>query len=71
MDGIAPPAVDTSTTEERRAYVAQQWECLHQCEECGKCHVLHGHPAEELYADYIQGRRSYREVTLGLRRKQG
>lgn len=63
------PSIENSTTEERRAFVAEQWRCLHNCELCGKCNILKGRNAELLYADYIEGRRTYREITLEIRNR--
>lgn len=65
---MAPPDIDTSTREERLTYVRKTWECMHNCELCGKCHVLKGRDAETLYADYIDGRRTYLDVTLEIRK---
>ena len=45
------------------------WKCLHDCEACGKCRILKGRDAEMLYADYIEGKRSYMEVTLDIRNR--
>ena len=64
---MQPPRIDNSTTEERRAYVQEAWKCLHDCEACGKCCILKGRDAETLYADYIEGRRSYIDITLETR----
>ena len=66
MTMIAPP-IDNSTKEERRAYVLEAWKCLHDCEVCGKCRILKGRDAEVLYADYIESKRSYMDVTLEIR----
>ncbi|MCQ2291371.1 MAG: hypothetical protein MJZ63_08900 [Muribaculaceae bacterium] len=63
-------ATDNTTREQRRAHVLEQWRCLHCCEECGKCKVLRGRDPETLYTDYIEGRRSYLEVTLEIRKQQ-
>ena len=49
------------------SYVDEAWKCLHDCEACGKCRILKGKDAEALYADYIEGKRSYMDVTLELR----
>ena len=65
---MTPPDIDQSTREERLAYVRKAWQCMHNCELCGKCHVLKGRNAETLYAEYIEGRKSYREVTLEIRK---
>ena len=64
---MIPPKIENSTPEERRAYVDEAWKCLHDCEACGKCLILKGKDAEALYADYIEGKRSYMDVTLELR----
>lgn len=53
--------------EERRAFVLDAWKCQHNCELCGKCHILKGKDAETLYADYIQGMRTYMDITLNIR----
>ena len=64
---MTPPSIETSTREERQAYVREKWACMHNCELCGKCHVLKGRSEEILYADYIDGKRSYMDVTLEIR----
>ena len=61
------PKIDNSTKEERLAYVLEAWKCLHDCESCGKCRILKGMDAEILYEDYIEGKREYMEVTVGIR----
>ena len=62
------PAIDQSTREERVAYVLDAWKCLHDCEMCGKCRILKGKDVETLYADYIEGKRTYMDVTLEVRK---
>ena len=66
---MQPPKIDNSTKEERRAYVMEFWKCLHDCEPCGKCRILKDRDAETLYADYIEGKRSYMEITLEIRNR--
>ncbi|MBR5132617.1 MAG: hypothetical protein IKV29_00760 [Alistipes sp.] len=66
---MSAPAIETSTREERLAYVREQWKCLSSCEICGKCSVLRGRTAELIYTDYIEGVRDYREITLELRNR--
>ena len=63
------PRIDNSTREERQAYVIDAWRCLHDCESCGKCRILRGRDAETLYADYIDGKRSYMDITLEIRNR--
>ena len=62
------PSIETSTREKRLEYVRNTWQCMHNCELCGKCHILKGRDAETLYADYIDGKRSYLDVTLEIRK---
>ena len=64
---MTAPGIEDSTREERRAYVLEAWKCLNDCEACGKCRILRGRNAETLYADYINGTRSYMEITLEIR----
>ena len=64
---MAAPSIDKSKRDERLAYVLDQWRCLHNCEICGKCSILKGREAEFLYADYIDGKRDYKEITLKIR----
>lgn len=64
---MTPPDINNSTREERSAYVAEAWKCLHDCEMCGKCRILRGREAEVLYADYIDGHRPYMEITFEIR----
>ena len=66
---MQPPKIDNSTKEERRTYVLDAWKCLYDCEVCGKCCILKSRNAEILYADYIQGLRSYMYVTLEIRNR--
>ena len=62
------PLIQDTTREERLKYVQTEWECMHNCELCGKCHILRGRDAETLYADYIAGRRSYMDITREIRK---
>ena len=64
---MSAPSIKDSTAEMPRAYVAEAWKCLHDCEMCGKCRVLRGREAEFLYADYIEGKREYMDVTKEIR----
>ena len=63
------PKIDNSTKEERQAYVIEAWKCLHDCEACGKCRILIGKDAEVHYADYIEGKRRYMDITLEIRNR--
>ena len=66
---MQPPKIDNSTKEERLGYVLEAWKCLYDCEASGKCRILKGMDAEILYADYIEGKREYIDVTLEIRNR--
>ncbi len=61
---MTAPGIEHSTREERLTFVHDQWKCMHNCELCGKCHILKGRSEEKLYADYVDGKRSYMDITL-------
>lgn len=61
------PDILQSTREERPAYVREAWQCMHNCELCGKCHILKGRDAERLYEDYVEGRQTYTDNTKAIR----
>ncbi len=58
-----PPEISDSTIEERREDIKKRFPCIADCDMCGRCKVFHGKDAETAYADYIQGNRSFVEVS--------
>ena len=64
---MTPPQIENSTKEERRTFVLEAWKCLHDCESCGKCCILKGSDPEALYSDYINGVKTYIDISLNLR----
>ena len=58
-----PPDILSSTAEERREYVEKRFPCLSDCDMCGLCKVFHGKDPENAYRDYIDGKRSFIEVS--------
>ena len=65
---MIPPAIEQSTREERLDFVLHQWKCLHNCELCGKCHILKGRSETTLFADYIEGKRSYSDIIMEIKK---
>ena len=57
------PDINSSTAEERRAYIKHRFPCLADCDMCGLCRVFHGKDPENAYNDYIKGRRSFSDVS--------
>lgn len=64
---MTPPQIENSTKEERRTFVLEAWKCLHDCESCGRCRILKGRDPETLYSDYINGIKTYIDISLNLR----
>ena len=62
------PDIFFSTVEERRVYIKQRFPCLADCDMCGLCRVFHGKDPENAYADYINGDRSFLEVSADYKR---
>jgi hypothetical protein len=57
------PEINNSTIEERRLYIKDRFPCIADCDMCGLCKVFHGKDAETAYDDYIQGKRSFMDVS--------
>lgn len=57
------PEINRSTVDERRAFIKDKFPCLADCDVCGLCKVFHGKDPENAYEDYINGRRSFSEVS--------
>lgn len=57
------PDITNSTLEERRLFIKDRFPCIADCEMCGLCKVFHGKDAETAYDDYIQGKRTFMEVS--------
>lgn len=62
------PDLETSSRLERQHFISEQWKCLADCDLCGKCSVLHGRDAEQVFAPYIEGRQDYMTLLMALRR---
>ena len=57
------PEIENSTKEERRQYVKNTFPCIADCDMCGICTVFRGKDPELAYADYIEGKREFLEVS--------
>ncbi len=62
------PDIRNSSEEERRKYIKDRYHCIADCDMCGLCTVFRGKDAETVYADYIQGVRSFAEVSDDYKR---
>lgn len=57
------PEIENSTKEERRQYVKMTFPCIADCDMCGICTVFRGKDPELAYADYIEGKREFVDVS--------
>ena len=61
------PEIDASTKEERRQYIKERFPCIADCDMCGLCKVFRGKDAETAYKEYIDGEKSFLEVSADYR----
>ena len=61
------PEITQSDREERARFIRERFRCIADCDRCGNCRVLQHQEAELVFADYIEGRRSYTEILISLR----
>ena len=66
-EDMRPPEIGNSTEEERRQYIKNTFRCIADCDMCGLCTVFHGKDPEVAYADYINGKRHYLDVSKDYR----
>ena len=64
---MRPPEISDSTKEERAEYIRKRFVCISDCDMCGLCKVFHGKNPEIAYADYIDGKRDYLDVSADYR----
>lgn len=64
---MRPPEIENSTKEEREKYIRDTFRCIADCDMCGLCAVFHGKQPEIAYADYIEGKREYLDVSADYR----
>lgn len=61
------PDIKTSSRREREEYIKTTFRCKNNCELCGLCHVFRGKDPLIVYADYIDGRNSFEEISKKIR----
>ena len=65
---LIAPDIANSTVEERREFIKAKYPCIADCDMCGLCKVFRGNNAEHAYADYIDGKRSFMDVSADFKR---
>lgn len=66
---MTPPDISRSTRAERLDFIIHAFRCLADCDNCGHCQFLHGRNAVDVYHDYIEGVRSFCDVTMDWNRQ--
>lgn len=64
---MGAPSIDSSSRDERLAYVRERYQCISDCDQCGLCQLFRGVTPEQVLSDYIEGRRELKAVLMGLR----
>lgn len=59
---MRPPEIESSTRQQREQYIYDNFYCRADCDNCGLCKVYRGQPLEIVYADYIEGKRTFNEI---------
>lgn len=55
--------IKDSTKEEREKYIAEMFRCRNgDCDNCGVCQIFAGTSPEEVYQDFIDGKREFAEI---------
>lgn len=62
------PDITDSSKEERRKYIKEKFKCISDCDNCGLCKIFKGENPEIAYIDYIEGKRSFIEISKELRK---
>ena len=60
---INAPLIESSSEEERRAFIKNKYPCIADCDMCGLCRVFRGKDPENAYHDYIKGMRTFADVS--------
>ncbi|HCG60481.1 hypothetical protein [Porcincola intestinalis] len=66
--GQRAPSVGESAPAERRKYIEEHFRCISDCDMCGICAVYHNQDPLLVYRDYIEGTRTFEEITEEYRR---
>ena len=61
------PDIASSTKEQRIAYINQTFWCRSDCDSCGICQIFNGEEPLTVYADYIEGKRTFQEISEEVR----
>ena len=66
-ENMRPPEIENSTREEREQCIRKMFQCISDCDLCGLCKVFRGKEPEIAYQDYIDGKKSFLEISMEYR----
>lgn len=61
------PDISNSTREEREQFIETLFQCKNNCELCGLCRIFKGKEPAAVYQEYIEGSRSFEEISKTVR----
>lgn len=60
-----------STKEERKQIIEEMFQCQNgNCEQCGICRIFKYASPQEVYQDYIDGKKEFSQITQEMNRRQ-
>lgn len=62
------PELDSSTKEQREEFIKKTFWCRSDCDSCGICRIYGGKEPLIVYADYIEGNKTFLEISEMYRR---
>ena len=65
---MRPPDIADSTKQEREQYIKDTFVCRGDCDYCGICQGYRGKEPAAIYDEYIEGKKSFQEITEKYRR---
>lgn len=61
------PEIENSTVEQRREFIKKTYWCRSDCDNCGICQVFGGKDPLVVFADYIEGKEAYLDISKRYR----
>lgn len=61
--------IEETTSQERQAYIEELFHCHHgDCENCGVCKIFKGTSPQNVFQDYIEGKREFQDIAKEFHR---
>ena len=69
MSENTAPEIAASTQKQRRDFIENRFRCISDCDQCGICAIFHNRDPLLIYQDYIEGKRSFEEISEDYKRR--